>query len=255
MVTNIAERHKHILDILKKKGSVNVNELSHKFNVSAVTIRKDLKHLEERNLLFRSHGKAIPSNPYITEHNVNVKEKLHTSEKTQIAIAAEQILKPNDCIIIASGTSVIEFSRHIKHAKSITVLTASLDVALILSENQNIDVMQLGGTVRSSSSSVVGPQSEKMLSEFMFTKLFLGVDGIDLEYGLTTTSAMEASLNKKMIQAAQRVIVLADSSKFGRKGFGKICGMENVDQIITDSGIEENTKNKLKEMGVDVTIA
>jgi DeoR family transcriptional regulator of aga operon len=254
MALNIIDRHKLILKKLEENGFVNVNDLSQEFNVSLVTIRKDLKLLEERNLLFRSHGRAIPADPYITEHHVNIKEKIHAKEKIRIAIEAGSNLEPNDSIIIASGTSVIEFAKHIKQIEGLTVLTASLDTALILSENPNIDVIQLGGTVRRSSSSVVGPIGEKMLSELTFSKLFLGVDGIDIEYGLTTTNIMEASLNKQMIKAAQKIIILADSSKFGRKGFGRICGIEDVDQIITDSGIDESTKNKLIELGIDVTI-
>ncbi len=254
MLLNIIDRHKLILNKLELNGYVNVNELSLEFGVSVVTIRKDLKLLEERKLLFRSHGRAIPADPYITEHHVNIKEKIHAEEKIRIAIEAASNLESNDSIILASGTSVIEFAKHIKQIEGLTVLTASLDTALILSENPNIDVIQLGGTVRRSSSSVVGPIGEKMLAELTFTKLFLGVDGIDLEYGLTTTNIMEASLNKQMINAAQKIIVLADSSKFGRKGFGRICGIEDVDQIITDSGIDANTKNKLIELGIDVTI-
>ncbi|MDP3946080.1 MAG: DeoR/GlpR family DNA-binding transcription regulator [Lutibacter sp.] len=254
MSLNIIERHKLILNKLEQNGFVNVNELSEDFGVSVVTIRKDLKLLEERQLLFRSHGRAIPANPYITEHHVHVKEKIHAEEKIRIAIEAGSNLEPNDSIILASGTSVIEFAKRIKHIEGITVLTASLDTALILSENPNIDVIQLGGTVRRSSSSVIGPIGEKMLAELTFTKLFLGVDGIDIEYGLTTTNIMEASLNKQMIKSAQKIIVLADSSKFGRKGFGRICGIEDVDQIITDSGIDEFTKKQLVELGIDVTI-
>ena len=255
MSLNIIDRHKLILQKLEQNGFVNVNDLSQEFNVSLVTIRKDLKLLEERKLLFRSHGRAIPANPYITEHHVNVKEKINTSEKKRIAMAAGLTLEPFDSIIIASGTSVIEFARHIKPVEGLTVLTASLNTALILSEIPTIDVMQLGGSVRSSSSSVIGPIGEKMLSEFTFTKLFLGVDGIDLEYGLTTTNSMEASLNKAMIKAAQKIIVLADSSKFGRKGFGRICELEDVDQIITDKGLDHKTKTKLIELGINVTIA
>lgn len=255
MILNIAERHKLILKKLEEKGFVEVADLSQEFDVSLVTIRKDLKALEEKKLLFRSHGRAIPSDPYTTENHVNVKEKIQTKEKIRIAIAAGLILEPNDSIIIASGTSVIEFARHLKPVEGLTVLTASLNTALILSENPNIDVIQLGGIVRRSSSSVIGPISEKMLAEFTFTKLFLGVDGIDLDYGLTTTNSMEASLNKEMIKAAHKIIVLADSSKFGRKGFGRICGLHEVDQIITDNGIDEKTKTKLFELGIDVTIA
>ncbi|WP_372744972.1 DeoR/GlpR family DNA-binding transcription regulator [Lutibacter sp.] len=255
MILNIAERHQLILKKLEEKGFVDVNDLSQEFDVSLVTIRKDLKALEEKNLLFRSHGRAIPSNPYATENHVNVKEKIQTKEKIRIATAASSILEPNDSIIIASGTSVIEFAKNLKPVEGLTVLTASLNASLILSENPNIDVIQLGGIVRRSSSSVIGPISEKMLAEFTFTKLFLGVDGIDLEYGLTTTNSMEASLNKEMIKAAQKIIVLADSTKFGRKGFGRICGINDIDHIITDSGIDEKTKNKLIELGINLTIA
>jgi DeoR family transcriptional regulator of aga operon len=254
MLLNIVDRHKLILDKLEENGFVTVNGLSQDFNVSVVTIRKDLKLLEERNLLFRSHGRAIPANPYITENHVNVKEKINKKEKNRIAIAAGLTLAPHDSIIIASGTSVIEFARHINPVEGLTVLTASLNTSLILSDNPNIDVIQLGGMVRPSSSSVIGSIGERMLAEFNFTKLFLGVDGIDLDYGLTTTNSNEASLNKAMIKAAQKIIVLADSSKFGRKGFGRICGLEEVDQIITDSGIDEKTKNKLIELGINVTI-
>ncbi|NCP21584.1 MAG: transcriptional regulator [Flavobacteriales bacterium CG03_land_8_20_14_0_80_35_15] len=254
MVLNIIDRHKLILNKLELNGYVNVNELSLEFGVSVVTIRKDLKLLEERKLLFRSHGRAIPVDPYITEHHVNIKEKIHAEEKVRIAIKAASNLEPNDSIILASGTSVIEFAKHIKQIEGLTVLTASLDSAIILAEYPNIDIIQLGGMVRRNSSSVVGPIGEKMLAEFTFTKLFLGVDGIDLDYGLTTTNAMEASLNKQMIAVAQKIIVLADSSKFGKKGFGRICGFEDVDQIITDSGIDEKTKKRLEELGVDMTI-
>ncbi|WP_166967840.1 DeoR/GlpR family DNA-binding transcription regulator [Yeosuana marina] len=254
MVLNIAERHKLILKKLEENEFVDVSDLSKEFNVSLVTIRKDLKVLEEKNLLFRSHGRAFLKNPYTTDYHVNFKKQLKTDEKVRIAIHAGQILKPHDSIIIASGTSVIEFAKHLKPTAGLTALTASLNVALILSEKPNIDIIQLGGILRNSSLSVVGSISEKMLSEFTFTKLFLGVDGIDLEFGLTTTSAMEASLNKEMIKAAQKIIVLADSSKFGKKGFGRICGLDDVDQIITDTGIDEKTKNRLFELGIEVTI-
>jgi len=251
---NIIDRHKLILSKLNADGFVNVNDLSEEFNVSLVTIRKDLKLLEEKKLLFRSHGKAIPINPYITENHVEIKEKIKAKEKNKIAKAAAKTLEPQDSIIIASGTSVIEFARRIKPVEGLTVLTASLSTALILSKNKEIDVMQLGGMVRPSSASVVGPIGEKMLAEFTFTKLFLGVDGIDLDYGLTTTNLMEASLNKEMIKSSQKIIVLADSSKFNKKGFGRICELNEVDQIITDSGIDENTKRRLLEMGVELTV-
>ena len=254
MSINIAERHKLILAKLDQDGFVTVSNLSEEFNVSSVTIRKDLKLLEELNLLFRSHGKAIPSNPYTKEQSVNEKVKLHKEEKKRIAQNGAQSIEPHDSIILASGTSVIEMANQIKPTQGLTVLTGSLNAALIVSELRDVDVIQLGGVVRKSSSSIIGPIGEKMLSEFTCSKLFLGVDGIDLEFGLTTTNSMEASINKAMIRAAQKIIVLADSSKFGKKGFGRICGLEEVDQIITDNLINEDYKEKFTELGIDVIV-
>lgn len=252
MALSIAERHQYILKKLKGKGFVKVLDLSKELKVSFVTIRKDLKTLEDKNLLFRSHGSASLINPYINEKPVQDKEKIHVVEKQRIAAAAVSLLKNNDTIIIASGTSVAEFARQISQVSSLTVLSASLNVSMILTKNAQVEIIQLGGIVRKNSASSIGPFAEKMLAEFTCNKLFLGVDGIDLSYGLTTTSAMEASLNKCMIKAAQKVIVLADSSKFGRKGFGRICGLEKVDIVITDDLIDKNFKKGLEDQGIQV---
>lgn len=254
MNVNIAERHELILNKLENEGFVTVAALSKEFDVSAVTIRKDLTLLEELNLLFRSNGKAIRKNPYTHERTVNEKEKIHQGEKNKIAIKAAELIKPFDSIILASGTTIIEMAHQIKPIQGMTVLTASLNAALIISELNDVEVIQLGGTVRKSSSSVIGPLGEQMLSEFTCSKLFLGVDGIDLDFGLTTTSSMEASINKVMIKSAQKIIILADSSKFGKKGFGRICGLKDVDQIITDSGIEDTCKEELIKLGIDVLV-
>ena len=102
--------------------------------------------------------------------------------------------------------------------------------------------------------SKLGSFAVKILEDFSCSKLFLGVDGIDMEFGLTTTNMMEAQLNKKMINAAQKTIVLADSSKFGKRGFGKICGLEDIDQVITDTDISEHMVEMLQGMGIQVTI-
>ncbi len=255
MTLSIAERHQHILKKLNEKGFVKVQELSEELKVSFVTIRKDLKALEERNLLFRAHGSASLVNPYINEKPVQDKEKIHVEEKQKIAGVAASLLNENDTIIIASGTTVTEFARHIGQFNALTVLTASLNVSIILTRNAQVETIQLGGVVRKSSASVIGSFAEKMLAEFTCNKLFMGVDGIDLTYGLTTTSAMEASLNKSMIEAAQKVIVLADSSKFGRKGFGRICKLDEVDIIITDKRVDDSFKKALEDQGIQVMVA
>lgn len=253
-MSNLLERHQQILEMIKKEGSIKVNDLCNDFNVSSVTIRKDLQFLEDRNLLFRTHGGATLSNPYIADRHVDEKVALQATEKQRIGEFAARMIEPNDCILIASGTTVQFFAKNIIARESLTVVTSALNVALELMNHQNVEVIQLGGIMRKTSASVTGVYAENALKDFSCSKLFLGVDGIDLEFGLSTSNMMEAMLNKKMIEASQKTIVLVDSSKFGKRGFGKICGLEDIEQIITDSNISEHTVNALEGMGVEVTI-
>ena len=186
--------------------------------------------------------------------NVNEKEKKNVAEKRAIGAKAASLVAQDDSIIIASGTTMAFLAREIKPVGHLTVITAAVPVTSILSQDANVDVIQLGGITRSSSVSVVGPFAEQMLGNFNCSKLFVGVDGIDLEFGLTTTNMLEAALNRVMMNAAQKVIVLADSSKFGRRGFSKICDLEAVDRIITDNGIQPLYLDRLRERGIEVIV-
>ncbi len=251
---NITERHQFILSKLQKEGYTQVLDLCRELNVSSVTIRKDLKLLEDKKLLFRTHGGASMNNPYTVDKPVNEKEKLQSSEKTKIGGAAAQTIEANDSIIIASGTTVLALAKSIQPEKGLTVITSALNVALELLHHDNVEIIQLGGIIRRTSSSITGSYAQHMLTDFFCSKLFLGVDGIDIEYGLTTTSVVEAHLNRQMIKASQKVIVLSDSTKFGKRGFGRICGIEEVNQVITDKGIPDHYVNHLEGMGIEVTI-
>lgn len=251
---NTIERHQKIIKRINQDGQIKVQDLCDDFKVSPVTARKDLKLLEEKGLLYRMHGGATLNNPYATDRHVNEKEKIHLSEKMKIGEAAANMVTANDSILIASGTTVYYMAKHIKPQENLTVITSALNVAMELNEHLEIEVMLLGGLLRKRSSSVTGIYAEKNLSDFSCSKLFLGVDGIDLEFGLTTTNVMEAHLNREMINISQKTIVLADSTKFGRRGFGRICGFELVDEIITDSGLSAFTKKALEDNGIKVTI-
>ena len=251
---SLPERHSRILALLQQSGSISVAQLSERFRVSEVTIRKDLSYLEQQKKLYRTHGSAILISPYISDRHVNEKEKKNVVEKQAIGAAAAALIAQNDSIIIASGTTMAFLAREIKPEGRLTVITAAVPVTQILSQDPDIDVIQLGGITRTSSVSVVGPFAEQMLRNFNCSKLFIGVDGVDPEFGLTTTNMLEASLNRAMIEAAQKVVVLADSSKFGRRGFSKICDLESVDRIITDSNIQPHYLERLRERGIEVTV-
>ncbi len=248
------ERHELIMETLMRHELIQVSDLASLLDVSTVTIRKDLTELEKANKLYRSHGKAILINPYISNRPLNEKEKLATEEKKLIGKAAASMISKDDSIIIASGTTMLALARAIQPINRLTVISASLQVSDILADNDSIDIIQLGGSLRESSRSVVGKYAEQPLDEFSCSKLFLGVDGIDLDFGITTTDIREASLNRAMMRTAQKTIVLADSSKFRRRGFSKIANMDEIDQIITDSNITEKIAQRIKELGIELTI-
>lgn len=251
---SLRERHVQILALLHQNGSISVTRLAEIFKVSEVTIRKDLSFLEQQKKLYRTHGSAILIAPYISDRHVNEKEKQNVAEKRAIGLRAAQMVTPDDSIIIASGTTILALAREIEPQGQLTVVSSSVMASSILSQNQNIDVVQLGGIVRSSSVSVVGAFAEEMLSHFNCSKFYVGADGVDLEVGATTSNMMEAMLNRMMMKTAQQTILLADSSKFGRRGFSKICDLDDVDEIITDSNIPPHFLQPLQDRGIKVTL-
>lgn len=247
-------RHKKIIEILNKEKEVKVQQLSEVLDISAVTIRKDLKLLEEKRLLHRNHGGASLESPYVNDRSVIEKELINSKEKSSIGLQASKLIQDDQFIILASGTSILAMAKHIKPLRKLTVVTSALNVAMSLANNENVEVLQLGGYIRPSSHSVIGYYSEMILSETACSKLFLSVDGLDLDYGLSTTNSLEAHLNQRMIASSKEVIVLVDSTKFGKKSFGRICGLDHVDHIITDNKINIKTAEKIRSLGIDLTI-
>ncbi len=251
----MAQRHNFILDQLDRNEMLKVSDLAKKLDVSIVTLRKDLKTLENKNLIYRTHGLIYKSNPYTQDINVSEKSLINSEQKKEIGKFAATLIEPNDAILIASGTTVLHFANAINVTNGkLTVVTSAMNVALALSGKSNIEVIQLGGVVRPNSTSVVGPYAEEILKNMSFSKLFLGVDGVDGEYGCSTSNLLEANLNHTMIKAAQKTIVLTDCSKFGKKGFGKICDLSEVDHIITDSGVTSKSKKAIDDLGIELTI-
>ena len=163
------ERHEMIMEELIKHGTVLVSDLVSRLEVSAVTVRKDLTELEKNDRLYRSHGKAVLVNPYINNRSVSEKEKLAPDQKHAIGREAARLITRDDSICIASGTTVHALARNIHPIHKLTVVSASLPVSNILSQHENIDIIQLGGMLRHSSLSVVGEYSARILDECSFS--------------------------------------------------------------------------------------
>ncbi len=252
---NITERHQYILQELQRKGTVSIQELSDFMQVSGVTIRKDLKMLEDKNLLHRTHGGGSLHNPYALERPINEKQFINAHEKELIGKAATELIRNHDAVMIGSGTTVFEVTRYLYPSRQITVITPALKVALELSNRPKVEVLQLGGLLRENSSSVAGTFAEYMLNSISCGILFLGVDGIDPDFGFSISNLTEAGLNQKMIRTAQSLAILADHTKFGKRGIAKICDFEDVQYIITDSKAPKDAIAALEDLGIQVIIA
>ena len=229
---SIAERHKYILDKLNKYGFVRITDVANELGVTKVTIRKDVKILESKGLLYKVHGSARPANPHVADLDVHVKDNINRDAKRLIAQRAVELLDDNDSIIIASGSTIYSFAEEIKMRQwhHLNIVTPFLRLGVLLNE------------------------ASRSLDDCICSKLFFGVDGIDLEHGITTSTLDEAKLTRKMMKASSQNIVLADSSKFGQRGFGRICALEDIDVIITDDGIPEQMVTIVEEAGVDLII-
>jgi len=252
---NTSQRRAQILDMLVERGNVQVSELVPKFGVSAVTIRADLSALEAQGLATRSHGGALLQRTPPPEHSIRQKDHLNASLKERIGVAAARLVQPGDNIIIDSGTTTMTLARQVRSLSELTVMTNGLNIAWELADAPGVELMLTGGLLRKQSLSIQGAQAEACLNVYNFDKLFLGVDGFDLQFGITTHHEAEASLNHRMVERAKKVIVLTDASKFGRVSLHRIVALERVHTVITDAGISPEYRDGLARLGLELIIA
>jgi DeoR family transcriptional regulator of aga operon len=247
-------RRTAILELLGKEGQVDVNELSKSLGVSSVTIRNDLEQLEKRKMLLRARGGAMKVQQHFVGHDYphSDKQKKNYPEKQAIGKRAVEFVQEENIIILDSGSTTFEVAKNLEHFENLTVITNAINIATYLADHKNITVIVPGGNLRKNSMSLVGTTADRALKEYYCDILFLGVDGLDPEFGISTPNIEEAHLNQIMIEMSKKVIVVADSSKFRRRGFAFIASMDALDVLITDSGISEDEKSKLLSMGVDV---
>jgi DeoR family transcriptional regulator of aga operon len=251
----VEERRRLILELLDSQERATVEELVDRFNVSAVTIRGDLDRLADSVARVRSHGGAIRRLPQ-PDVPLAVKETLRHREKVRIGRAAATLVRDGDTIILDSGTTTAEIARHLPHLdlKAVTVITNGLNIAMALASVPQIRVFMIGGLLRPTSYSAVGPQAEQMLRGLYADRLFLGVDGLDPDVGLTTPDVLEAQLNALMIRVSREVVTVADSSKFLKRSLSVIGAIGDVHRVITDDNAPPALVENLRSRGIDVMV-
>jgi DeoR family transcriptional regulator, aga operon transcriptional repressor len=253
----VEERRRRILDLLEGQERATVSELVRHFGVSAVTIRGDLEALSRAGALVRSHGGALRLLDRLADLPISVKQALHHAEKVKIGHRAAELVRPGEILILDSGTTTVEVARRIRllGIQPLTVITNALNVASELSSLSQCRIIMLGGILRPTSLSLVGPQAEQTLKDLNADRLFIGVDGLDLVAGLTTPDVLEAQLNAMMIRVSREVVVVADSSKFTQRSLSLIAKLESVHKIVTDSGADAETLDALRARGIEVLVA
>lgn len=252
---NTSQRRETILQMLSRQGSVQVTELVEQLGVSAVTIRHDLSALGSQGLVTRSHGGAVLTRVPPPEQTMGQKNALYHEQKERIGAFAASLVEAGDNIVIDSGTTTIFLARNLHDASGVTVATNGLNIAWELADAPGVDLILTGGLLRKQSLSFQGSQAEACLQAYNFDKLFLGVDGLDLQFGVTTHHEAEASLNRMMVERAKRIIVLTDSSKFGRVSLHRIAQLDRIHTIITDAGIGPEYREGLLKLGIELHIA
>lgn len=248
------ERRRAILKMLERDGRVLVADLARHFHTSQVTIRKDLDVLHADGLIHRAHGGALATQSGALEDpTLRDKEKVHRKEKLRIAEAAARMVSEGQVIILDSGTTTTAIARALRHFKNLTIITNAVNIAAELSGSA-VEVILTGGTVRQNSFSLVGPIAEQTLRRLHADILFLGVDGFDVSYGLTTPNLQEAEVNRAMVEVANRTVVVCDSSKFGRRRLSQIVRLSALHQVITDRNISKSDLRALRKAGIDVLV-
>jgi DeoR family transcriptional regulator of aga operon len=203
----------------------------------------------------RSHGGALRPQP-LEEVPLAVKETRHHAEKVRIGEAAARMIREGETIMLDSGTTTAEIARLLPRLKlrSLTVITNALNIATEVAVQPNVRLVLIGGILRRTSHSLVGPHAEQILQGLNADRLFLGVDGLDPDIGLMTPDVLEARLNALMIQVSREVVVVADAAKFGSRSLSVIAKLEAVHKVITDRAVPKESVALLRARGVDVLV-
>ena len=248
------ERQRAILEILGREGRVLVVDLAKRFHTSQVTIRKDLETLHARGHVYRTHGGALTARGSVLEDpSLLDKEKLHREEKSAIAAEAVKLVSEGQVVILDSGTTTTAIARALRNFQNLTVITNAVNIAVELS-GTNIEVILTGGNVRKNSFSQVGPLAEETLRKLRADLFFLGVDGFDVEFGLSTPNLLEARVNRAMMDVARRTVAVCDSSKFGKRSLSLLCPTASLHRVITDRGICKADLAALRKASIEVTV-
>ncbi|GHU14954.1 DeoR family transcriptional regulator [Spirochaetia bacterium] len=249
MISELNEREQTILGKLSANGTVSVTALAQDLGLSEVTIRGDLKELEDKGWLFRTRGGAAPA----IHRDIMERQRERLEQKNAIARAAAALIQDGDVIMIEAGTTTALLARYLLGKRDIHIVTNSTLVFSYARMNPNLQITMTGGEFRRPTESLVGPIALETISHLNVRLAFVGTDGFTLERGITTHLMEGAEIVKAMKAHAETTVLVADSSKYGKIGFATVLPLADLDRIITDDGLEDGSARELAEAGIGLT--
>ena len=247
------ERQEKILAYINEHKTVTTTELAAVFGMTSVTIRSDINALAELGLVLKTHGGAVTTEQRLNlEVPIRQKMQLQVREKQRIGAAAAAMIAPGDMVILDSGSTTLAIAKRIT-AREVTVITNDVFIAKTLIDNGIVRVHVTGGRASENVYSLSGRITEDYLSGIQVNKLFLGCDAIDFDWGISNRTEEEVATKQAMIAASKTVIAVADSSKFGKRVFERVCKMDALDILITDK-LTESEAETLNAIGIETII-
>ncbi len=254
-----AERQRKILELIAQNGQVAVADICILFDVSEMTARRDLAELARDGLLRRVHGGAMNSLGRSYEPPYQLRTTNSQRSKQAIGQAAAQMIYDGDSVAFDVGTTTLEIVRALEGKRNLTIVTASLPIANEIVSRYSLDsdvrLILTGGIVRPGELSMIGDYASRMYSDLHVDKAFVGIGGISFKDGLTEYNLEDALVKQALFRSANHIIVVADSTKFGRTTFASVAPLSSVHTIITDPEAPQAMVDSLLELGIEVAIA
>lgn len=247
------QRKRRTVELVREHGGHSVEELAAELDVSKATVRRDLGELEDEGLVERSHGGAVPATAIGHEQSYRQREVQNLDAKIAIGERAVGEIHEGDVVLFDSGTTTVQVAEHATGATSFVAVTNSPLLALELSA-QSVEVDLTGGSLREPTRSLVGPAAEQFLEQRHFDLAFLGTNGVDGDGTLTTPDASEARMKSLLIERAERVVLVADATKYCERNFVEFGTCEAVDLLVSDAAPEGALADVLAEQSVTITV-
>jgi DeoR/GlpR family transcriptional regulator of sugar metabolism len=251
---NADNRQQEMLHLLGEHGTLTISELATRYEVSDMTIRRDLNQLAAQGLLVRTRGGAAASSSGSFEPPFALRERTRTAAKAEIAAAATREVVEGQTVLLDGGTTGLAIADALA-GRNLTVCTLNVRIAERLAADSSMRVMIPGGTIRPGEFSVVGPEAEAMLSRFRFDVYLMTASGVSVDAGVTEWNADDAAVKRAALTASRRTVLVADAGKFGAEAFVRVCPLSQVDMLVTDAGLAAADRKQVAATGTELVVA